>query len=129
MSATALREQLVHGAANLVVGFGNALGVEIFADLAEDIVVAGLFEVRHDDRFGIGVGVRAGHAELSGRPQPQHLVAPGRRLEAQLLVVGELLLEAFLALVERGHSCLSVSGMASTIPHDSRAVFSAECFG
>src|SRR5262244_2547102 len=43
-----LRHQLVHGAANLVIGFVHALGVEIPADLAEDVVIARLLEIRHD---------------------------------------------------------------------------------
>src|SRR5262249_42351066 len=41
--------------------------------------------------------------ELLGRPCPEHAVAPRGRLESELLVVRELLLEAFLALVEGGH--------------------------
>src|SRR5262249_31704879 len=45
----------------------------------------------------------AGEPELLGSPQTEQLVAPRRRLESQLLVVRELLLETFLALVECGH--------------------------
>src|SRR5215467_7010292 len=106
------RHQLVHGAANLVIRDADALGVEVLANLAEDVVVTDLLEIRHDDRLGIGVGLVAGEAELLRRPQAEELVATGVRLESQFLVEGELLLEAFLALVERSHACLAVSGAA-----------------
>src|SRR5262245_33162829 len=106
------RHQLVHGAANLVIGFLDALGVEILANLAEHVIVARLLEIRQDDRLGIGVGLGAGEAELLRRPLAEELVATGVRLEPQFLVDGELLLEAFLALVERSHACLTVSGAA-----------------
>src|SRR5262245_330991 len=104
--------QLVHGAANLVIRDADALGVEVLANLAEDVIVTDLLEIRHDDRLGIGVGLVAGEAELLRRPQAEELVATGVRLESQFLVEGELLLEAFLALVERSHACLAVSGAA-----------------
>src|SRR5262245_56221377 len=104
--------QLVHGAANLVIRDADTLGVEVLANLAEDVIVTDLLEIRHDDRLGIGVGLVAGEAELLRRPQAQELVATGVRLESQFLVEGELLLEAFLALVERSHACLAVSGAA-----------------
>src|SRR5262249_45225513 len=65
-----------------------------------------------DDRLGIGLGLGAGEPELLRRPQAEELVATGVCLESQLLVDGELLLEAFLALVERSHACLAVSGAA-----------------
>ena len=95
--------QLDHDGADLVIGRGDAVGVEILADLAEDVVVAGLLEVGHHDLFGVGLGIGALAPELLGGPKPEQLVAPGRRLEFQLLVVRELLLETFFTLVERGH--------------------------
>src|SRR5262249_13002254 len=104
--------QLVHGAANLVTRDADALGVEVLANLAEDVVVTDLLKIRHDDRLGIGVGLVAGEAEFLRRPQAEELVATGVRLESQFLVEGKLLLEAFLALVERSHACLAVSGAA-----------------
>src|SRR6516164_7519660 len=80
------RHQFVHGSAHLVI--------------------------RHDDRLGIGVGLSTGEAELLRRPQAEELVATGVRLESQFLVEDELLLEAFLTLVERSHACLAISGAA-----------------
>src|SRR5262244_4296581 len=106
------RHQLIHRAANLVIRQVDALGVEVLANLAEDVIVTDLLEIRHDDRLGIGVGLGAGEPELLRRPQAEVLVATGVRLESQFLVEDELLLEAFLALVERSHACLAVSGAA-----------------
>src|SRR5262249_7146177 len=63
-----------------------------------------------DHFLGVSVGFGPGDAELLRGPQPEQPVAPCDRLEFELLVVGELLLEPFLALVERGHSCLAVCG-------------------
>ena len=40
--------------ANLLIGRGDAGGVKVLADLAEDVVLAGLLEVRHDNLFRIG---------------------------------------------------------------------------
>jgi hypothetical protein len=54
--------------------------------------------------LGVGVGVGAALAQLFGRPQAEHLVAAGLRLEQELLVMREFLLEAFLALVESAHA-------------------------
>src|SRR5436853_333810 len=71
--------------------------------LVIDVVPAAFLEVGHDDLFRIGVRRIARDAELFGGPQAEHLVAPRVRLEAQLLVMDELLLETFLALVEGGH--------------------------
>src|SRR5262252_2247891 len=112
------RHQFVHGAANLVIRQVDALGVEVLANLAEDVIVTDLLKIRHDDRLGIGVGLGAGEAELLRRPQAEELVATGVRLESQFLVEDELLLEALLALVERSHACLAISGAAA--PHSHR---------
>src|SRR5262249_5510650 len=59
----------------------------------------------HLARIGFGLG--PGEPELFRRPGTEHAVAPCRRLELELLVVRELLLEAFLALVKGGHRDLS----------------------
>ena len=48
-------------------------------------------------------------AEQAGGPQPQEFVATCHRLEFQILVMGELLLEAFLTLVEGCHAFLLLS--------------------
>src|ERR1700674_5901047 len=96
-----LLQQLVHGAANLVIGLGDALGVEVAPDLLEHVVIA-LGVLGHHHFLGIGIGVRAGEAELLRRPKAERLVAAGDRLEPQLLVVREALFELLLALVEGG---------------------------
>src|SRR5580704_15210413 len=102
------RHQLVDGAANLVVGQIDALGIEILADLAEDVVVAGRFDIGDDDRFCIGLGLRARQPELLGGPQTDQLVTARRGLELQRFVMRELVLEAFLSLVESGHAILVI---------------------
>src|SRR5262249_22868832 len=62
------------------------------------------------DVLAVGFRVRPCFSENSSRPQSQHLVAAGHRLEAKLLVMHELLFEAFLTLVEsRDHAALARS--------------------
>jgi hypothetical protein len=53
--------------------------------------------------FRIGIRRRAGEAELFGCPQAEQLVAACPGLEPDFLIVHELELEAFLALVETAH--------------------------
>src|SRR6185312_16618477 len=73
------------------------------------IVPAGL-EISQDDLLGVGLRVRPGLAEQACCPKSEEPVAPGHRFEAQLLVMNELPLEAFLAFVERGgHDILVVA--------------------
>ena len=90
--------------ADLVIGLDDAFGIEILADLAHHIVRAHIFDIAHHD--GLGVAFRLGgvKAEFFRGPQAEELVAARGGLESQLLVMRELLLEAFLALVERGHA-------------------------
>src|SRR5438045_1701596 len=95
-----VRHQLVHGALDLVVGLGDVPGIEIFAQLRDD---AGALDFGEHDVLGVDFGIGSGEAKLLRGPQADELVAPGIRLELELLVVRELLFEAFLALVEGGH--------------------------
>src|SRR5262245_8207108 len=99
-----LSQQFLHGAPDLVIGLRHALGVEILAHLAEDVVVAGPLKSGHHHRLAIGLRLRARKPELLGGPQAKKLVAARGRFESQLLVMRELLLETFLALVECGHA-------------------------
>lgn len=73
-----LRHQIVHGAANLMIRLGDSSFVEILADLAENVVVAGFLDIGEDDLAGIGFGVGPGLAELFGGPQAERLVAARR---------------------------------------------------
>src|SRR5215472_14005702 len=98
-----LRRKLVDDATNLVIGEFYSLGIEIGAQLVEHVVVAGGFKARRHECLGVGLRVRARERKLPGRPQADKLVAASRRLELELLVVHELSLETFLALVETGH--------------------------
>ena len=62
-------------------------GGEVVHQRVDDVVLARLLEVGHHDvaRIGLGVGARLAHQ--AGRPQAQHLVLAGARLELQLHVV------------------------------------------
>jgi len=53
---------------DLVIGLIDALGVEVLADLARDIMAARLLKVRHDDSERIAVGFGAGEPKLFRRP-------------------------------------------------------------
>src|ERR1700719_880486 len=99
-----LRHELGHSAADLMVGLRDALGVEVAADLVQHIVIARLLEIGHHHRFRVILRLGAAEAEFFRRPQTDELVAPRGRLELEFLIVRELLLEAFLALIERGHA-------------------------
>ena len=66
-------------------------------------IVPGPLEVGRDHGLGIGLGLGAALAELLGCPQAQRLVAARGRLEAQFLVMRELALEAFLAVLHLVH--------------------------
>src|SRR5262245_41623558 len=98
-----------------MIRLGDALGVEVLADLAEHVAVGGLLEIREHDFLGIGLRFVAGEAELVRRPQAEHLVAPGHGLELQFLIERELLLESFLALVERCHCALAAGDRAPVV--------------
>ena len=98
--------QFVHRATDLMVGLLHAGGVEIAANLGENVALPGLFEVGGDDRLRIGLGVRAGLAEKARRSQPDELVSSRLGLELKLGVMRELVLEGVLALVEGGHQRL-----------------------
>src|SRR6185437_6910292 len=76
-----LRHQFIHGGANFLVLGGDFFGVEILANFAENVVVAGLFEIRHDDVFGVAIGVQAGQAQFSRSPLAQKLIPARGRLE------------------------------------------------
>src|SRR5579862_8486470 len=63
------RHRLFHGTANLMVGYRDALAVEVLAQLLEHAVAAGLVEVGRHDLHRIRFGGRTDEAELIGGPQ------------------------------------------------------------
>src|SRR5262249_25591407 len=72
-----------------------------------DVVISGLFEVGQYDLLRIGLRVGPALSKNAGGPKAQHFVAARRCLETKLLVMRELLFEAFFALVECcGHAAL-----------------------
>src|SRR5215218_7967736 len=97
------------GKFRLEFGFAYRLAgaLEIVADLAQDISIAGFLEIGENDALGVGLGFVPGLSKTLGDPETQQLVAACLGLEAQFLIVGELLLEGILTLVEQGHRVLS----------------------
>ena len=79
--------------------------VELFRfvthDLADHVPVAGFLEIGSDHfpRIGIGVGL----AEQTGRPETDELVATRFGLEAQLLIMGELVFKGLFAITHAAH--------------------------
>src|SRR3954447_22104634 len=73
---------------------------EIAEDLADDVVITGFLEVGANDVLGVGFGLDVAQPHLPGGPFAEQSVAPSRDAEAHLLVVRELGLERFLAVVE-----------------------------
>ena len=63
-----------------MIGLRDAFGVEVVANLAEDVVVPRFLENRQDDLLGIGVGLGAREPELLRRPMSEEPVAAGVRL-------------------------------------------------
>jgi len=98
-----LAEELVHGAADLVVGLGDALGIEVLANFTENVVIAGFLEIRGYHRLDIGLGLGTRDPQLFSGPLAEELVAPGNGPEPHFLVKGEFPLKPFLALVECRH--------------------------
>src|ERR1019366_5972891 len=102
-----LTEKYAHLRANLLLG--NALRLQILCNFMQNVVDGGFLEIREHDFLGVSLCFGAAFAENAGSPESQQLVAAGHRLESQLLVMRELLLEAILALVECGHAALAVN--------------------
>ena len=67
------------------------------------VLVAGFGEIGLDDLARVGRRIVARDPHLPGGPQPEKPVSPRRRSELQLLVMGELALEALLAFLKSGH--------------------------
>ena len=76
MSVIAFSINSVIIAGDLVIGLGDALGVEILADLAGDVV--GALDLAHNDRQGITVRLGAGQAEFFRRPQAKRVCCGAR---------------------------------------------------
>ena len=86
-----------------MVGLVDALGIEIGPDLAKHVLLAGLGQIGLDHLAGIGLRGVAGDPHLLGGPQAKQPVPPRRRLEFELLVMGEFPLETLLAILETCH--------------------------
>src|SRR5262245_54276457 len=98
--------QLVHRAADLVIGLIDARSVKLFPDLAENVVVARFLYVGNDDLLRVCFGIGTTLTELFRRPKPEQLVASSSGLEAQFLIEDELALETFFAILHTRHGVL-----------------------
>src|SRR5690349_11432580 len=98
-----LRQQLLHGAADLVIRYRHLPGIEVAAELAEHILIPGGGEIGVDHVAGVGLRLSPGEPELFGCPAAEQPVPARRGLEFELLVMGEFALEAILAPIETVH--------------------------
>src|SRR3990172_833272 len=101
--AHGLAHQVAHHAVDLMVGLIDALGIEIGADLAEDVFLAGFLQIGLHDVLGVALRGIPRKLEFLCGPEAEELVAAGRRPELELLVMGEFPLEPLLALLKIGH--------------------------
>ena len=83
------------------------LAVKSARTLSKTSSSPGLLEIGRHDRLGVGLGGVSRVAQLAGRPKAQQLVAPGKYLEAQLLVMRPLRFEPFLPLLERARHSIT----------------------
>src|SRR5215203_2923071 len=97
----------MHLAANVLIRHLDALAVEIPADFAENVFLAGLLEIGQHDFLSVSLGFRSAQTLPFCCPFAEHFIAAGSGLESQVLVMRELLLETFFTLVERRHAVSS----------------------
>src|SRR5688572_23293987 len=78
---------------------------QVAEDLADDIVITGLFEISADDILGVGGRLLFAQAHQAGGPLPKQPVAAGDDAELHFLVASIFALECPLAVVKGGHRC------------------------
>src|SRR5450631_3941615 len=122
-----LFQEFVHGAADLEIGDGDLLVVEAFADFLKNIAIAAFLEVRQDHFLREGLRTGAGQPKLGRRPQAHPLIAARAGLELELLIMRELLFEAFLALLETAHAAPLNSH--TVFPRKNGSAFIVSCTG
>src|SRR5215208_3543990 len=97
----------MHLAANVLIRHIDALAVEIPADFAENVFLAGFLEIGQHDFLRVSLGFRSAQALPFCCPFAEHFVAARGGLESQVLVMRELLLKTFFTLIERRHAVSS----------------------
>src|SRR5579863_644382 len=65
------------------------------------------------ERFAVFLGLGRRETQFGRHPAGQQAVAPGPGLEGDFLVMGELALVSFLAIVEAGHRRLRSPGLVA----------------
>src|SRR5262245_10248545 len=106
-----------HGSPQLRIGHGDALGVEVCADLLENVLIALGGKVCFAHRLDVVVNCGTLYSELAGGPLGQEPVAALLGPELELLVERKLLLERPFAFLEAGHSTSPIGSHRSrTVP-------------
>ena len=77
--------------------------VKIMPDLAEDVLVARLFQIGQDNRLGIGLRIGARQAHEICRPEAEKLVPARHDLELGFLIQRVAGFFCALAIVECAH--------------------------
>src|SRR5262249_17468659 len=106
-----LVEQVGELLAQAMLAHRQATALEVTQNLLHNRLIVVLSHGELDEALDIGFSLRAGEAELARYPASREGIAAGSRLEQQLLFMGELCLEALLAILELAHApCAPSSG-------------------
>ena len=104
------RQQFSHLLANTGVRAINACFVEILANLAEHVLIAGFFQVRQDNRFRIGFGVSPTQPHQIRSPDAKQLVAARHHFELGFLIQCVACLFCALAIIKCAHEMAFLKG-------------------
>ncbi len=88
---------------NAGIGPVDPGGIEIIANLAEDVFIARLFQIGQDNRLGIGLRIGARQAHEIRRPEAEKLVPARHDLELGFLIQRVAGFFCALAIVECAH--------------------------
>jgi len=105
-----LFQQLSQMLAQPVLGHLDALGGAIGHDPLHQGILVVLLIGMTGERLAILLGLGLGKLKLGRQPAGNQLVAPGLGLECDFLVISELALKSFFAIVEGGHRRLRSPG-------------------
>jgi hypothetical protein len=84
---------------------------EVAQHLANDIIVASLFEVGLDNRFRVRIGFFRRQTHQARRPFADKAIAPRRDAKLHFLFMREFVFKPFFAIFKTGHGTLSENGM------------------
>lgn len=104
------RQQFSHLLANAGIGAVNASLVEILANLAEHVLIAGFFQVRQDNRFRIGFSVSTAQPHKIRSPNAKQLVTASHHFELGILIQCIACLFCALAIIKCAHEMAFLKG-------------------